>query len=321
MHSTPITPGGSFYLPPCEDTFSDVSFDDVQVSQNRPLDALNTYLVSRDVSPVRSRLQTSWEKASGRTKRYYTRKASQGVAALVQDMTPHETGPLFRALCSSDALRRQLSDEEDSDQDNMDVTLMEALAECYQAASRWETRRQILSIMADKVRYKTLLKFIPGLTKYRFTEAKRRCLTYGRGAPVQSVRAPRTDVTFSQIEHFIAFITSSQIVQDLPFGERSITLSNKETIKIPNVIRMMIPERVVKQYLAYCDESGFKPLSRSTLLRILAVCPASIRKSLQGLDYISSAGAQAFEDLIDIVERLGDVGQGMGWTKNLQTRL
>ena len=52
-----ITPGGSFYLPPCEDTFSDVSFDDVQVSQNRPLDALNTNLVSRDVSPVRSQLK------------------------------------------------------------------------------------------------------------------------------------------------------------------------------------------------------------------------------------------------------------------------
>ena len=238
------------------------------------------------------------------------RKASQGVAALVLDMTPHETGPLFRALCSSDVLRRQLSDEDNMD--NMDVTLMEALPECYQATSRWETRRQILSIMADKVRYKTLLKFIPGLTKYRFTEAKRHCLTYGRGAPVLSVRAPRTDVTFSQIEHFIAFITSWQIVQDLPFGERSITLSSKETIKIPNVIRMMIPERVVKQYLAYCNESGFKPLSRSTLLRILDVCPASTRKSLQGLDYISSAGPQAFEDLIDIVERIGNVGQGMG---------
>ena len=83
----------------------------------------------------------------------------------------------------------------------------------------------------------------------------------------------------------------------------------------------MIPERVVKQYLAYCDESGFKPLSRSTLLRILAVCPASTRKSLRGLHYISAAGEQAFEDLIDIVERLGDVGQGMGWTKNLQIRL
>lgn len=67
---------------------------------------------------------------------------------------------------------------------------------------------------------------------------------------------------------------------------------------------MMIPERVVKQYLAYCEESGFKPLSRSTLLRILAVCPASTRKSLE--DLID------FEDLIDIVERIGNVGQGMG---------
>ena len=113
-------------------------------------------------------------------------------------------------------------------------------------ASRWETRHQILSIMADKVRHKTLLKFIPGLTKYCFTEAKRHCLTFGRGAPVQSVRARTTDVTYLQIEHFVAFITSSQIVQNVPFGERSITLSNKETTKTPNVIRIMIPERVVK---------------------------------------------------------------------------
>ena len=201
------------------------------------------------------------------------------------------------------------------------MTLMEALAECYQAASSWESRRQILSIMADKVRFSTLLRYIPGLTKYRFTEAKRHCLAYGRGAPVQSVRAARTDVATAQIVHFIAFITSSHIIQDLPFGERSITLSNKETIKIPNVIRMMIPEMVVKQYLAYCEESSFKPLSRSTLLRILAVCPASVRKSLQGLDYVSSAGAQAFEDLADIVERLGEVGKSMGWTKDMQSRL
>ena len=293
----------------------------MQSPQSRHVDALNTYLVSRDVSPVRSQLQTSWEKASGRTKRYYTQKAGQAVAAVVQDITTHETGPLFCALCSSDALRRQLSSDEDSYEGTIDVTLMEALAECYQAASRWETRRQVLSIMADKVRYKKLLKYIPGLTKYRFTEAKRHCLTYGRGAPVESVRAPRTDVAFSQIEHFISFITSSHMVQDLPFGERSITLSNKQTIKVPNVIRMMIPERVVKQYQAYCDESSFKPLSRRTLLRILAVCPASTRKSLQGLDYVSSEGAQAFEDLADIVERLGDAGQGMDWTKDLQNRL
>ena len=275
---------------------------------------------SRDVSPVRSQLQTSWDKASTRTKRYYTRKAGQGVVAVVKDVAPYETGPLFRELCSSDSLRRQLSDD-DSDEETVDNTLMEALSECYQVASNWETRRQILSLMADKVRYNKLLWFIPGLTKYCFTEAKRHCLTYGRGTPVPSVRVARTDVTNLQIEHFITFITSSHIVQDLPFAERSITLSNKETIKIPNVVRMMIPERVVKQYLTFCDESSFKPLSRSTLLRILTVCPASTRKSLHGLDYVSSSGAQAFEDLADVVEKLGDAGEGMGWAKDIQSRL
>ena len=229
---------------------SDVSHD-IRILKRRPLDILNAYLESRDVSPIRSQLQTSWDEASGRTKRYYTRKAGQGVAAVVKDVAPHETGPLFRELCSSDVLRRQLSSDEDSDEETVDYTLMEAQSEMYQAASSWEARRQILSITADKVRYRKLLQFIPGLTKYRFKEAKRHCLTYGRGAPVPSVRVARTDVTTVQIEHFISFIISSHLVQDLPFGERSITLSNKETIKISNVVRMMIPERVVKQYLHY----------------------------------------------------------------------
>lgn len=76
---------------------------------------------------------------------------------------------------------------------------------------------------------------------------------------------------------------------------------------------MMIPERVVKQYLAFCDESSFKPLSRSTLLRILTVCPASTRKLLQGLDYVNSAGAQAFEDLAEEedLEKRGKVWTGL----------
>lgn len=79
--------------------------------------------------------------------------------------------------------------------------------------------------------------------------------------------------------------------------------------------------RLVKQYQAYCEESGFVALSRSTLLRILTICSASTRKSLQGLDYVSSAGAQAFEELLDVVEKIGDVGKGMDWAKDTQNRL
>ncbi|CAH3044080.1 unnamed protein product [Pocillopora meandrina] len=175
--------------------------------------------------------------------------------------------------------------------------------------------------MVDKVSFKKLRLWIPDLSSCRFTEAKRHCLTHGRGAPVSSAQAPVMRVSTAQIDHFITFITSAHVIQDLPFGERTITLSSKETIKVPNVKRTMVPERLVKQYLAYCEETGFKALSRSTLLRILSVCAASVRKSLQGLDYISSSGAEAFDDLCKVAEMLGDAGQGMGWVKQQETNL
>ena len=64
--------------------------------------------------------------------------------------------------------------------ERVDEVLMEALAECYRSASNWRTRRQILSIMADKVSYKAL-KWIPNLTRYRFSEAGKHILIEGRG--------------------------------------------------------------------------------------------------------------------------------------------
>lgn len=313
----PATPDGSFYIPPTDETM-EVGF---ATDEHKPLLDLNQYYLSRDLSPVRSQLNTPLHKTSDRTKRYYIRKARQGVAAVVTNIAPNDASQLYQAVHSSNVIRKHMSSDDDCEQESEDMVLLQALADCYQAASNWETRRQILSIMADKVRYSTLLKFIPGLTRYRFTEAKRHCMIYGRGAPIQPSRSLRRDYSVSQVHHFITFITGSHIVQDLPFGERSVTLSNKDTLKLPNVIRMVIPERVVKQYLAYCEEVDFKALSRSTLLRILSVCPASTRKSLQGLDYVTSSGAQAFDDLEDVIETLGDAGKGMSWTKNTQCRL
>ena len=306
---------------------SDTSSEDEEVllwvDEKKPaLDTLNTYLAARDISPVRWQLQTPWEKASARTKRYYTRKAGQATVVILNDISPQDSQSLFNEVAISSVLRQQLiSSEEASPESNVDETLMTALSECYGADSKWATRRQILPIMADKVRYKTLLEYVPDLTKYRYTEAKRHCLTHGRGMPVPHERAPRQDFSPSQIEHFIMFITSPHIMQDLPFGQRSIVLSDKTTIKVPNVFRTLIPERVAQQYTAYCDECNFRALSRSTLLRVSSVCSASSRKSLQGFDYISSSGAQAFDNLAEVAEKLGDAGKGMLWVKNVQNRL
>jgi len=93
--------------------------------------------------------------------------------------------------------------------------MMSALAECYCAADSWETRRQILFIMVDKLALNQLRQWIPDSSQYRFTEARRICLVYGRGAQVLTVATPRMRVSTAQIDHFIAFITSPHIIQDL----------------------------------------------------------------------------------------------------------
>ena len=84
---------------------------------------------------------------------------------------------------------------------------------------------------------------------------------------------------------------------------------------------MMIHESIEKQYFAYAKESNFNPLSRRTLLNILSVCSASVRKSLQELDYVSSNGTQAFDDLCDVAQRLGDDFMGKSWAREQKEHL
>ena len=54
----PVTPGESFYVQPSSESSSEVSFDyiDTEHALSKPVEALNTYLVSRDLSPIRSQL-------------------------------------------------------------------------------------------------------------------------------------------------------------------------------------------------------------------------------------------------------------------------
>ena len=114
----------------------------------------------------------------------------------------------------------------------------------------------------------------------------------------------------TQLEHVLAYITSPHVIQDLPFGQRYLHLSSGKILETLNVIRTMIPNRLVKQYQAYCEETKFTPFSSATMLRVLSACAATVRKSLQGLDYmyIVADCTKGFEDLCVVVENLKERG-------------
>ena len=251
-----------------------------------------------------------WDKASDSTKQRYTKRTVEIVSSVLHTLSPNDPGSLWQAIVSSPAMNKALELDELT---KMAKDYLQALTEAYNHAQSWDTRRQILSIMSGVASFKDISDFIPGLTRYRFTLANLHRLQYGRGAPVTHQPSPRIRVDRQQLDHFLSFITSPHLVQDLPFGQKTLKLSSGKLIEIPNVIRTMIPQRIARQYSHYCEETNFKPFSERTMLRVLAECKASVRKSLQGLDYFAADGARAFEDLDNLVRQLGDLGLGNEW--------
>ena len=107
---------------------------------------------------MRHPMKTQWEEASERTKRRHTRKAKQAVDAVLDEVAPNQSDQLWQSLVTSKSMGQHPSSD---DEERADEVLMQALAECYKNANNWQTRREILSIMADKVSYKALQKWIP----------------------------------------------------------------------------------------------------------------------------------------------------------------
>lgn len=148
-----------------------------------PKDILNSFLASRDVSPIRTSMATSWDAAAGRTKRHYIRKAKQVVHAVLKEISPENSEQLLGAMQS-----------ENKESDDMDSSLLEALVECYENADHWSSGRQFLSIIVDKVTFPTLQKWIPNLSYYYYKIAMRHLIQNGRGAKVEIQKQTRMKV-------------------------------------------------------------------------------------------------------------------------------
>ena len=296
---------------------SDESPTPVDSRAHESRNQLNRFLQIRDISPVRNPSSLSWKTANERTKRRYLRKAWQSISAVLDVIAPGASEELWNELCERhiQAVSKE-SQNEGVSRSEKEVKLLETFSESYLNAQHWSTRRQILSLMADKLSLHELREFIPTITSYRYNIARRHRLLHGRAAPVSCHENRRIRIDPAKLEHFVSFITSPHVIQDVPFGEKLLKLSTGEIIRTPNVVRTMIPERIVQQYQQYCYETNFTTTSKRTLQRILDVCSASVRKSLQGLDNFSAQGSQAFDDLAKLTDNLVDCGKPPEWARD-----
>ena len=78
-----------------------------------------------------------------KTRRYYARRAGQGLSTLLQDIVSSNNGSFFKVIYSSGVLQRALQcSREVATSSSVDEAVMSPLAECYFEAYSWETRRK-----------------------------------------------------------------------------------------------------------------------------------------------------------------------------------
>jgi hypothetical protein len=188
--------------------------------------------------------------------------------------------------------------------DSKVMTILSAIAEAYNNADSSIGRRTILSIIAKQVDFNMISSVIPGLTRYRYTAARLYAEEYGKGIII--VPPPRTNIRYYpiQVNHFIDFVLSPHVSADLPFGEKTLCLSNGTELHVPDSIRSMHSTRIIQQYYEYCHQMcpNFEPLGSSSLYKILDCCKASTRKALQGLNNFVADGVAAFQGLKNMVD-------------------
>ena len=253
------------------------------------------------VSPIQSTSRLPWPELGERQQGYYVRKAREVIETAFNCLAPESEADLWFATMKSIPFSQSKPD---------DIT--ERLVEAYKLADNRHTRMQILSLFVNVFRKSQLMEI---------DDARRHADLRGPGKPSNAPEIIRVRLDATKTDHFLDFISSSSLLQDVSYGTKSLKLDSGEKLLIPAAIRTLIPSRIIKQYQSYCESVAFEPYSERTLFRILEACSASKQVSLQGLDYIATEGVEAFDQLKSIVNVLQDNGVDVTWANSIKQDL
>lgn len=303
---------GSLWLPNSQDTDTSEHMDNPDIphhDNSMKRKALDNFLQSCGLSPVKKQLKINWNLSSERTQYDYSMKTKQIFEQVVNVLAPGQGSHLLDSVMNSNPST------------SSDKTL-EILSTAYDLSSDWGTQRQILSVFANNFTFKEMSTCIPNLTKYRYTAARKHASEKGQGQPVQILPYTREGLSEHQIKCFIDFVMSPSVMTDSPFLETKLKLSNGELYQVPQIILNSVRSRVVEQYQTFCRESGISDVaSDRSYMRILQAIEPNIRKSMKGLDNYAADGAKGIDDLKKIVNVLGKRLKGKEWEDGILLQL
>ena len=161
----------------------------------------------------------------------------------------------------------------------------------------------ILSLVDHSKHSKSFIQKVFDCTKYAVEKARKlQPAMKGITIPTKE-KFHRNRLNLQKCEHFVEFLFASGMLQDVAYGVSKLHFDNGSVQTIPHAVLTAKFSHVIAFYLAICKETGFVPVSESSLWRILRSLNPSQRKSLAGLDDITADGMNAFAKLDDFLSR------------------
>lgn len=192
---------------------------------------------------------------------------------------------------------KEVLDDSDSSEDEIPSEL-ENLMKKYQGCDDALGKLVILSLV-DKRKYThDYICQLFGCSRYLVKKAVALSETW-HIPEKEKITRERLDV--SKCEHFIQFVFSSGMIQDVAYGSRKFDSGDVQDI--PRAILTCKYSHAIGTYLDICEKTDFKPVSEASLWRILRELKPSQQKSLSGLDDILSTGMNGFEVLLNYAKK------------------
>ena len=121
---------------------------------------------------------SAWKLYTKKTKDCYIIHLKEVVYAIICTLFPEEIQSVLEHFYNTTA--------NTTVEETTDSVLQDALIGSYGKADTWQMRRQILSVLATTMQYKSVLEKIPDLTEYRYYKAKKHAVVYGCALPPPS---------------------------------------------------------------------------------------------------------------------------------------
>ncbi|CAG2245178.1 unnamed protein product [Mytilus edulis] len=272
----------------------------IEDNNDIPLENINTalsLLSNGKFSPVKHKIRNDLDSLQPSSRRALKRKATSAVEALLESLAPGQ-GTELMAMIKGEPATTELTDNSVTD-------LRKTIIKLYNNSNDFLMKRQTLSMLSKNHTKKQLMEMIPGLSTYSIDQARLHASMYGEGAHVSKpLKLSRQRMDQEKMAHALDFLFNPLFHQVSSYGTKEMKLDSGEKIEIPEVVRTVCHANLIHMYEAFCTESDFVPLSKSSLFQILRVCPASKRTSLKGLDNISADGATAFENIDVIINQM-----------------